>query len=312
MSVDASNGIMAWKLRYSAREGLVTDTTVLQSRLVCERSVIQLLPGERAGKFVLSTRHSDHLWSIEGEEEATRTYPDGLGFRKWLQHHQSEHHMICIGRAVARIFTWKDWTEVVTVSLAADFTSLHLKSVILLMSIAQPGILLEMSELDGSSVTSALYLFDLAPFSVDHCPAHGAILHAPSEEDHDGLSAKIDQEIAAVARDSTLLLASELATIVPYVAHVLGNRNDTQLCFLNTKSWVSSADLEDLKNGSAAYSRHFFVPYEWFAGTRDLIGGLTGRDVVFARYDEVAVIRNGLQYAEIVKPKDVGTSKALG
>ena len=311
MTVDASNGIMARKLKYSTREGFATDTILFQSRLNCEMSVIQLLQGERAGRFILSTRHSDHMWNIGGEEEAVRPYSESPGDRKWLQHPQSEHHMICIGRAIARIFTWKDWTEVVSVNLVADFTSLHLKSVILLMKFAWPSILIEMSELDGSPVTSALHLFDLAPFSMEDFPTHDATLQAPSEEEHEDSSPDMDKETAADPRDSTLLLASELAAIVPYIAHVLGCRNDTQLVFLDTKSWVSSADLEDLKKGSGAYFRHFFVPYEWFAGMRDLIGALTQRDVIFARYDEVAIIRNGLQSAEPVNLKNIMTSEAI-
>lgn len=42
------------------------------------------------------------------------------------------------------------------------------------------------------------------------------------------------------------------------------------------------------------------MPYGWLAGTRDVICAVTQRDVVFARNDDVAIIKGGLEYAEKV------------
>lgn len=51
-----------------------------------------------------------------------------------------------------------------------------------------------------------------------------------------------------------------------------------------------------------SYTRHFFMPYDWFAGTRCPVGGVAGwGDVVFAKNGEVAVITGGFEYAEVVE-----------
>jgi hypothetical protein len=45
---------------------------------------------------------------------------------------------------------------------------------------------------------------------------------------------------------------------------------------------------------------HFFVPYDWFAGKRDVVCALAKRDIMLTRGGELAVIRGGLDYAERV------------
>ena len=294
MTVDASNGIIAWSLKKLPRGGWVTETLLFQSRLHCENSIIQLLPGEEANKFILSTRHSDHLWSINGRQQDAKTYPERPEVRKWVHHHQSEQHMVCIGQAVAHICSWKDWSEIFSVNLAADSSRLELKSVIPFMSILRPCFLLEMSELDGPTNTRALYLFGALPLTVENSTTSEVVSEVrPSQKDS-------KEAISVVVDVSTLILSPQLTMLAPCIAHILGHRDAKQLIFLDTKSWVCSVDLENLSCGTTTYSRHFFVPYEWFAGTRDLVGAVIQRDVIFARNDEVAIIRGGLQYAEIV------------
>ena len=42
------------------------------------------------------------------------------------------------------------------------------------------------------------------------------------------------------------------------------------------------------------------MPYDWFAGTRDVVCAVAQRDVLFARNNDVAVVKGGLEYAEKV------------
>jgi len=108
MSVDASNTIFAWKIERSEAGGWMVVSLLLRSRLDCGNSIIQVLAGHGSGKFILSTRESDHFWSIDGQEEAARIYSTRSGIRKWMEHPQSPLHMICIEGAVARIYAWSD------------------------------------------------------------------------------------------------------------------------------------------------------------------------------------------------------------
>lgn len=129
MSVDVANRIFTWRLKKSLQEGWVAEKILFQSRLDCGKSIIQVLPGEAAGKFILSTRESDHLWSIGGQEEDVRTYSDRQGIRKWIQHQHSPLHVICFEGVAAHIYAWSDWSEVASVRLNIEIMGSQLKSV---------------------------------------------------------------------------------------------------------------------------------------------------------------------------------------
>src|SRR5207248_3631723 len=103
MSVDVSNAIYAWRLKKSQKDGWIPEKVVLQSRLDCGQSIIQVLQGEAAGKFILSTRQSDHLWNISGQQADVRSYSDKPRRRRWLQHPGSPLHGVRTDGAVAHI-----------------------------------------------------------------------------------------------------------------------------------------------------------------------------------------------------------------
>ena len=270
MSVDASNTIFAWTITKSEAGVWVAVSEVLRSRLDCGKSVIQVLAGHGSGKFILSTRESDHLWSIDGQEEMARMYSTKAGIRKWIEHPQSPFHMICVEGAVARIYAWSDWAEVTSVSLGIDPMELQPKSAISCMSGHR--ILIELSEQDGSQKTRALYLVDSSSFKPD-----------------------------SASKDTVSIPISEYASLDRRVSHVIGI-SEERLIFLDLNSWVCSVDLEGL---SGSYLRHFFVPYDWFPSTRDLVCAVTAdeceRCVVFACNDDVAVVKRGLESAEKVE-----------
>jgi hypothetical protein len=279
MSVDASNAILMWTLKRSEKEGWAVETILLQSRLDCGHSIIGVLQGEASGKFILSTRTSDHLWSINGQQEDARIYSDRPVIRKWIQHQQSALHMICVDGAAARIYTWRDWSEVGSVLLTADVAGLQLKGVTPCILDRQRRILID-----------ATYL------CIENFPANEVHSDASKlERNADGVP--ITEKGVEI---SIPLLGSQLATLARCVAHVVCLGDVNQLVFLDKHSWVCSVDLDRLTESSISYFRHFFVPYDWFAGTRDLMCAVVQRDVLFARYDNVAIIKGGLECIEEV------------
>lgn len=83
---------------------------------------------------------------------------------------------------------------------------------------------------------------------------------------------------------------TRLGTITDHVTHVIGilrAGDRTRLIFLDSRSWVSSVDVEEaaVSGGNlTSYTRHFFVPYDLFAGTRNLVGSITAqREIAFAK-----------------------------
>ncbi|TVY91981.1 Vegetative incompatibility protein HET-E-1 [Lachnellula willkommii] len=286
MSVDTSNTIFAWKLQQDKPSSWKIDTQL--------STIIQVLPGEAAGKFILSTRESDHFWSITGDEEKVLRHSEKPRIRKWAQHPQSPLHIICIDGAYAKIYKWDEWSEVTCVSLDIDVEGLQLKSIFPFIMGRKPQVLLEMPELNGSANTLELYSVDVALFDV-------AISNSTKQNQNQKNNSTNIREINATLSSPILhsllspRLHSQIDFLADYVSHIIG-----KLVFLDTHSWVCSASLESTLGSSISCSRHFFVPYDWFSGTRDIVCGLARRDVIFARNDNVAIIKGELEYVEKV------------
>ncbi|KAL9611229.1 MAG: hypothetical protein Q9167_004112 [Letrouitia subvulpina] len=301
LSVDASNGIFQWHLEESQKEGWVAAKTIFKSRLDCGKSIVQVLFGAGAGKLILSTRVSDHLWSIDGQQLDERIYSDKSGIRKWIQHQQSSLHVICVEIAVAQIYSWKDWSKVASIPLAASVTGLQLKNVFQYGLGHQWRLIFELSELDGSPGTRGLQLFDGAVLDVECLLTKEAVSKKAKLHDQAKRLSIMDQSTTvAKASAPVQFCGPQLATLTHRISHIIGLDDANRLLFLDIHSWVCTADLESLGEGSIIYWRHFFLPYDWFAGTRDLVCAVARRDVLFARNNDVAIIKNGLEFAERV------------
>ncbi|EXJ70758.1 uncharacterized protein A1O5_05748 [Cladophialophora psammophila CBS 110553] len=334
MSVDTSNAIHASVLSKDLKGGWVSDQLPFQSRLNCGHAIVQVLHSEVTNRLILSTRECDYLWGSEGKELAARPYPKNPGIRLWIQHPQSQFHAICIEGATARIFSWDDWSQVSSLGLAISMAGMQLKSFRGYGSGHRRRMLLELSELNGSSRTRGLYLFDATLFNLESDKAPRSrpdpkedktiglidveippLQLTPSREDDksliDSVAEKATQNHQKPAADP--LFGPQLNALTRYVSHVIHLNDSGKLVFLDSHSWVSSIDLEDFAKFAMAtpaasgppsppirYSRHFFVPYDWFSGTRDIVCAATMRDVLFARNGEIAIIKNGLDYAEEV------------
>jgi hypothetical protein len=73
----------------------------------------------------------------------------------------------------------------------------------------------------------------------------------------------------------------------------------SKLVFLNKSRWVCSIDVKQTEYNT--YIRHFPIPSDWQSQQRVLRMGETGKgDILFARTEEVAVIKRGLEFEESV------------
>ncbi|PMD42345.1 NACHT and WD domain protein [Hyaloscypha variabilis F] len=299
MSIDASNGIFAWKMTKTAKAGWIAEELKFQSRLDCGRSIIQVLINETASKFILSTRESDHLWSIDGQQQFVRTYSKPM-IRKWIQHPQSALHMICLDGSAARICAWSDWSEVAYVHFDSEIKKLQLKTVTPYKWNHKQLILLELSEQGGSSDTRGLQILDAASLSTS-----GVCL---TNDTNESANAKKEVNDFVTIKEEVIVspISSPLISSLAHcIVHVIGIRDPNKLIFLDTHSWVCSADLGDLGGRSVSYVRHFFVPYDWLCGTRDLKCAISKRNVVLARNDNVVIVQGGLEHMEMVESLDV-------
>ncbi len=334
LSTCFSNGIRAWTLTALTPPGQIrwtASTCLLDAHLEAGgKTVVHVLPGEGVGKFIASTHQSDHLWSLsDGREACVQEYNDSAS-RRWLQHPRSQSHAVHVDPEALHIHRWHDLSLVVSVALGDHgLTNLSTDGVFPCGTL--DGVLLDLRDANGSTGTRAVCVLgcDGLPSGVqgstpittlslggggDNKPVHAA----PSTN----FTVQLQETDPTTQKAITLTrLGSEI--VMGQIAHVIGvcprAAKTTKLVFLDTGSWVCSIDL--VLNGIVvdlgsitSYTRHFFVPYDWFAGTRRPIGGVTEQgDVVFAKNGDVAIIKGGLEYAEVVKPQSpapLGAGKA--
>ncbi|KAH6681563.1 NACHT and WD domain protein [Halenospora varia] len=300
MSIDGSNGVIAWQLK-KLQGHWEPENMLFQSHLEEEKSscIIQLLISEEAKKFILSTRESDYLWTIDGQQENARTYSKTPGIRKWAQHPKFLTHVICVDETVARIHTWDDWSEVMCISLGIETKGLQLKSVASYRLGLRWRILIEQSELDGTATTCGIHVLDADVFDFKNEPVENALIP----------NSNILKDVGPLSPNENISTSSRTVADVPpqhddladCIAHVIGISDASRLIFLNAQSWVCSVALSDLESPCPSYTRHFFVPYDWFSGTRVIVCEISRRDVLFARNEDAVIIKGGLEFTELVK-----------
>ncbi|KAJ9143353.1 GPI inositol-deacylase [Pleurostoma richardsiae] len=309
LSVDAGNRIFLHKIQKAADQGPSSaDVQVLfQSHLESDNAIYDILLGGDAGKLVVSTRESDHLFTLTGEHKKDRTCLGLPPIRKWVHHPRSSLHLICVDSLTVRIYLWDDWSEVESFSLALDNDTIQLKSVVLYSFMGEQRILLEFSELDGSPKTRSLAIFNANRFDISSGTG-GALLNEESNPSAAVPSpGAIDdgKEVIAVPR-SVAPLDSQVTTIAANVAHVIGVNDSGRLIFLDRSSWICSADLKEYGHDDGAghgpptveFSRHCFVPYDWFAGGRDIVCALGQQDILFTRRGDLAIVRGYFDHSE--------------
>ncbi|EAW21800.1 NACHT and WD domain protein [Aspergillus fischeri NRRL 181] len=299
ISVDVSNKILAWKVRKSAQGEWVAERMAFQARLVYGGSIIQVLTSEATAKFIISTRGSDHLWQVDGHEENSRRYTDWASVRKWVQHPGSAYHAICFESTAARVYTWDKLSQVVSVSLDISVRALEFKSIKQLVLHSAKGVLVELSEPGGLAKTQNLYLLNAQSFEVDNKASIKHVVTVSPGLDDDLASLSIVEGQGVQEGDSLVSpVEPRLALLSQRVAQVIGICESSRLVFLDTGSWVCSVGLENPTSDITSYIRHFFIPYDWIAGSREVISAVLRQDILFARNDDLVIVRGGFDFTE--------------
>ncbi|CAH0017931.1 unnamed protein product [Clonostachys rhizophaga] len=310
LSVDASNRIFLHRIQKSADKGWLSDLTVLfKSRLDSEKAIIDVLVGEMAAKFLVSTRESDHLFNLDsGNYERERTYPQMQGIRKWLPHPESSLHLVCVDNVKVCAYCWSDWSEVSSIALSLDNDTAELKSAILYSLGQKQRIMLDLLHPNSSVNTNRIAIIDADCLAVGNNDSSSLGKQLDVVAALDQLATEEDGENMVTTSSPAAPLRSPMTTFELSVAHVIGIDESRKLVFLNRSFWVCSVDLSE--SGLEIAQRkdaptievfeHFFVPYDWFAGKRDIVCALTKRDIILTRSGDLAVIRGGLDYTERV------------
>ncbi|KAM7219578.1 hypothetical protein V8F06_004959 [Rhypophila decipiens] len=287
LSVCLGNHLQAWPF-----QKLKSDTSwkdefpTADSKLDFDRSVVaSVVACEEAGKLLMSTWLSDHLWDIgSAKEESRLTYErdEHRQTRIWAQHPTSPAHIVCIRPDHTDVYDLKCWAKIASIPLATSLPGREMKSLLPYTTTAKECcLLLELQKLPTST--------DRRKF-VSLC-------------------------ILKAAPNNTPIIVNLPDKIRGRVSHVIdiqaNTTNSNKLVFLDCNSWVCSLDLDaataastnlnPAKETAISYTRHFFVPYDWFAGSDRLLGAVTkNKSVIFVRGGDIAVVKGGLEFSEPV------------
>ncbi|KAI3317723.1 WD40 repeat-like protein [Xylariaceae sp. AK1471] len=305
LSVDAANRIFLHGIQK------LTDVAVcFQSHLQSEKAIVDVLVGEAMGKYVVSTRESDHIFNLNsGEHEEERTYPHMLGIRKWLQCPRSSQHLICVCGVNARVYCWADWSEVGSFSFSLDTDTVQLKNAILYSFGQEQRIMLELLDRNSSISSRRIAIFDANCFVPENQDEHSLLEKQSNAVAMSNLSATdYDRKNITISSRLVFPLGSQLMSFASSVAHVIGINEFGRFVFLDRSSWVCSTDLsKDVPKvgqgegpSTIEIFRHFFVPYDWFAGARDIVCTLAHRDIMLTRGGDLTTIRGAFEYADKV------------
>ncbi|KAI1366621.1 WD40 repeat-like protein [Xylaria arbuscula] len=273
LSVDASNRIYMHEVHKSSGQGWSTDARILfQSHLRSEKAIIDVLLGEEVDKFMVSTRESDHLFSLQSGEHEMEQTSNTPGVRKWLQNSRSPQQLVCISSYGARIYSWEDWAELGSFSLSFDYQTMELQNAFSSPIDQKQITLLELMGRNSWNDRTSIEIIDM-----DCLKLEGRDVTAPLERDSD-------------------------------IAHVIGVNEMGKFVFIDRSYWVCSADfrvgipMEGQSENAFQVEiyRHFFIPYEWFAGAKSIVCAIVEQDIILTRGGELAIIRGAFEHAEKV------------
>ncbi|UKZ71031.1 uncharacterized protein TrAtP1_011999 [Trichoderma atroviride] len=308
LSVDASNRIFLHSIQKSGDKGWVGDLTVLfKSLLDSEKAIIDVLVGETAAMFLVSTRESDYLFNLDnGNYERERTYPQIPSIRKWLPHPESSLHLVCVNSAKVCVYCWSDWSEISSIALSLSSDTTELKSAILYSLGQKQRILLDLLHPNSSVNTNRIAIIDADCLAVGIMDSSSLGKQLDTVTTLDQLATDENEENTVTTSSPAPPLRSRMTTFELSVAHIIGIDVSGKLVFLNRCFWVCSIDLGESgleiaqrkDSPTIEVCQHFFVPYDWFAGNRDIVCTLTNRDIILTRSGDLAVIMGGLDHAE--------------
>lgn len=290
ISIDASNSLVVRQITLGGCEGLTLGAELLHGRLDSSHSVVQLFPSHHSHKFVLSTREADHLWTVDGGPKYRQDCSQQPGIRRWVHRNESPDIAMCVDATSIQVYSWNDWTKLAYISLDANLCSMLVKSVRPLIIAKQQKLLLELATQDSPYSTEALSLVDVE-FSWEQETPH-------LSPQVDGGMPKPGDELDRACLDLPCYPVSspavELRALAQHVSHVISISSSGRLIFLDNQSWVCSVSVSELCKSNFTCTRHFFVPYEWFLGSRTTICLQVNGNLLFAYNAGIVTVRGGL------------------
>ena len=230
-----------------------------------DHAIQQVLVSPDGQRILLAAPHWDTLLDTKGNYIHKFVPRPSAESRKWITHPHFPDRLLLLDGLVSHIYDWTTLTELSSnTGILLDVESSGSSGEILIRSLttryAKSALIAEINQFYDGYRTNHLLVWQASDIQ-------------PSTE-----------KVLPVARYQTAISDSKL------VIGVFGSL----LVFLNYKGCICSVNLD--RPPESTCHQHFFIPYEWQSGTRELIALVTIKgDVVFPRGDEIAVLKHGLE-----------------
>ncbi|KAI9780421.1 MAG: hypothetical protein M1839_006695 [Geoglossum umbratile] len=253
-SVDASSGVTVKKFRGCDAREVESD--LLGARL--EHPVKQLLFGARGLHLLVATTETITILELQGNR-TQRSFPAG-SLSRWANNPSNSEQVISVEPDLLRFY---DWASLEEVSPAAGI-KLHCNAE------AQLAVQDVITSSDGKILVLKQSSLDRNLTTVHISLLESSCCRADAEE---------------------VFALPHLGPVTALIDHLIGVI-DSRLVFLNKDLWVCSLNM----NGrDSECIRHMFIPDEWINTKNRLIFQLTTKgDLIFAKRDEIAVIKRAL------------------
>jgi len=231
-------------------------------------AVDQLLFNHQNSRILICSAMADTLWEIDLKSQdrnniiKTNEWEEVRSYR-WATHPINRDHLIMINDRVAHIYDWKTLDRLTMedgISLDAKIgPELKIRSITPCFHCS--GIATAFGESSNRHCKSKLLLWNASDFNPESTGTMAIKKYHHLTDDID------------------------------YLIHA----DDQKLVFLHSDNWVCSTDPDKPSN----VIRHFFFPADWLTSNIDLMIEMTPAEhLLFAKRDEVAVIKRGLHNRE--------------
>ena len=284
-SADAASRVLIWQLT-STPDSWETSSLLLEQRM--EDPVENLLFNPYETHLLVATTLTDKLCSLSDPTKE----PISLNWTTrnagiWAHHPTNQSQLLLIVRSTIRIYTW-DSLGLLTPSSGIP---LHIED-----------------DLPSD--------FEIRDFHVGWAGHVLATEYSAISQSRSRIRLLLWNTRLLVAE--TERLAPMMREIGEGVAGLVGTlgmiicMTDSLVVFLDDDGWVCSLDVGEVDSRLTSYKRHFFLPYDWLSTNDGLLCECTERgDIIFAKEDELAVIRKGLECVEVVEFEGVTQSSLI-
>jgi WD40 repeat protein len=284
-SGDVNGNVQVWQLGKAATMTLKTRFLMLNTS--AGKAIKQLLISPTGDFILISTTVSDFVFSTRDGTCIGKTIfsPTDRNFWKWLSRASVQPELLLIVDDKLKRYCWDEFPN-----------------------------------LSSSQILTL-------PLDTWHPMKDTSIRTAILDADGQNLIIDFHQEYGSIATNALLILSvgnilssapfTTPTVLVPNPAHLNLNEHvkyflglsGSRLLFIDGASWLSSVELNiGISTGAAReYTRHFFVPNEFMARETGILPVLSpDKDIIFAVDGELAVVKNGLKFQNVMKMSDDG------